>query len=234
MSHHRPGNLILRAMQDDAFEALRPDLAKVVARREDVLIRQGEPVRTVHFPVQAVLGNILGLSEGATVETAAVGRDSVSGLAAVFADAPIAWSVRVQVPGELWALPADCLKNAMNRHEGLRALLLRVTYDAQCQAALNAACNAEHEALQRLCKWLLLLADRSQTDRLSLTQQEIANLLGAERTTINGALQALRDRNAIEAARGRIEITDYSVLKRFACACYGMQWKWTQTLGLPV
>lgn len=234
MNTSRPANHILRAMDAEAFEALRPDLRRVVAKRGDVLIEQGQRVEIVHFPVHAVLGNVLVLKDGAAVETAAVGRDSVSGLAAVFADAPIAWSVRVQVAGELWAMRADRLQRAMDASDRLRDLLMKVTYDAQCQSALGAACNAEHDALQRLCKWLLLLVDRTEGNRLSLTQQEIADLLGTERTTINGALQALRDRSAIEASRGRLEIRDHAVLERLSCECYRTQREWTQSLGLPV
>lgn len=234
MSDQIPGNHILRVMDAEVFKILQPDLRLMSGRRGDILIDQGQAVKMVHFPVHAVLGNVLQLADGSAVETAAVGRDSVSGLAAVFADAPIAWSVKVQVPGELWVMRADRLRQAMDGSPRLRDLLLKVTYDAQCQSALGAACNAEHDAVQRLCKWLLLLLDRTDGNRLAMTQQEIADLLGTERTTINGALQALRDRSAIQASRGRLEIRDRAVVERMACECYQTQRRWTRALGLPV
>lgn len=230
----RPGNHILRAMEAQGFEAVRPHLKSLRVAKGETLLDQGRMVEVVHFPVDAVLGNVVSLSDGSAVETAAVGRDSVSGLAAVFARSPIAWSVRVQVPGEVWTLKAERLQQAMVEDDRLRDLLMRVTYDAQCQAALGAACNAEHDILQRLSKWLLLLIDRTQGGVLTLTQQEIADLLGAERTTINGSIQALRDRGAISISRGRLEVSDHGVLERMACECYRAQRTWTQALGLPV
>ena len=230
----RPANHILRAMEADAFEHVRPDLRRLKVEKGDILIAQGQVVDIVHFPVDAVLGNVVALKDGSAIETAAVGRDSVTGMAAVFARSPIAWSVQVQVAGEVWTLRADRLNRAMDECDQLRDLLMRVIYDAQSQAALAAACHAEHDVLQRLSKWILLLADRTNGSTLALTQQEIADLLGTERTTINVAIQTLKDRGAISLSRGKMALLDHRVLERSACECYASQRAWTQRLGLPV
>lgn len=230
----RPGNHILRAMAQAGFERLHPALKTVRVEKGATLSIQGRPVETVYFPTDAVLGNVVEFSDGSAVETAAVGRDSVTGLAAVFAHAPLSWSVRVQVAGEVVAMPAEHLRRAMDADGDLRALLLRVIYDAQSQAAMTAACNAEHEVIQRLSKWLLMLLDRTDGTTVTLTQNEIAVLLGTERTSVNVALQALKDRGGISISRGSLTLLDHAVLERLACECYMAQRAWTRTLGLPV
>lgn len=228
------GNRILEAMPAADLAALEPHLRLEALSSGTILIRQGTPVDRVHFPTSAVLGNALGLEDGSAVETSAVGPDGVSGLAAFLAEAPLAWELSVQTAGEAWSVSAELFRQRVVNSPPLLNLLLRVTYDAQCQGALTAACNAEHDARQRLAKWLLLLSDRAQSAVLSLTQQEIAVLLGTERTTINAAVQSLRERGAILISRGKLEIYDRRVLEQDACGCYRAQRRWTDGLGLPV
>ena len=221
-------------MAQAGFERLRPALKPLRVEKGATLSIQGQEVETVYFPTDAVLGNVVEFSDGSAVETAAVGRDSVTGLAAVFARAPLAWSVKVQVAGEVVAMPAEHLRRALDADGDLRELLLRVIYDAQSQAALMAACNAEHDVLQRLSKWLLLLIDRTNGSTVTLTQNEIAVLLGTERTSVNVGLQALKDRGGIAISRGSLTLLDHAVLERLACECYLAQRTWTRTLGLPL
>lgn len=225
-------NRVLGAMAPDDLRALALHLRPVSLSKGEVLIAQGASVDFVHFPTSAVLGNALILGDGSAVETATIGSESVSGLAAFLAGAPIAWEVTVQAPGHAWVLGADRLRRRVEESRALLQLLLRVTYDAQRQAAQTAACNAEHDADERLAKWLLLIADRTGDAVISLTQQEVAALLGAERTTINSALGRLRDAGGVKLRRGGVEIIDRPALEAVACECYAAQRMWSGRLGL--
>lgn len=227
-------NRILMAMSQADRAALEPHLRRETFDKGRVLIDQGGAVDRVHFPISAVLANALVLEDGSAVETAAIGSDGITGLAAFLAEAPLAWQVTVQSAGEAWTLPADVLRQQVRASPALANLFMRVTYDAQCQGAQTAACNAEHGARQRLAKWLLLLSDRAQASIVTLTQQEIAILLETERTTINAAVQSLRERGAILISRGRLEIYDRQQLEHEACECYRAQQHWTRLLNLPV
>jgi len=71
-----------------------------------------------------------------------------------------------------------------------------------------AACNRLHEAEQRLARWLLMVRDRVQSENYYLTQEFLANMLGARRTTVTAAAGELQRRGLISYSRGRIRIVD--------------------------
>ena len=58
--------------------------------------------------------------------------------------------------------------------------------------------------------------DASPAQRLMLSQEVLARMLGGSRSSINKALQELQDRGAVRLSYGAIEIVD---LKRLAAAC---------------
>jgi CRP-like cAMP-binding protein len=69
-----------------------------------------------------------------------------------------------------------------------------------------AACNAMHGASARLCRWLLQSADRIGSDEVPLTQEFLAQMLGARRTTVTLLAQRMQAKGLIRYRRGRIVI----------------------------
>ena len=55
----------------------------------------------------------------------------------------------------------------------------------------------------------------SRTRKLSLSQDELANLVGVSRQTANGALQSLAQRGLVTLEFGGVEISDHEALTRF-------------------
>jgi DNA-binding transcriptional regulator YhcF (GntR family) len=83
----------------------------------------------------------------------------------------------------------------------------------------SVACNAFHSIPERAARWLLHAQDRAG-DRIELTQETFAGLLGVQRTTINAVVQELSAEALIATGRGRIRVVDRAGLKRRACECY--------------
>jgi CRP-like cAMP-binding protein len=52
------------------------------------------------------------------------------------------------------------------------------------EAQQIAACNAVHDGVSRLARYLLQSADRIGRDELPLTQETLAQMLGVRRTTV--------------------------------------------------
>ena len=72
--------------------------------------------------------------------------------------------------------------------------MLRYTQALITQMAQTAVCNRHHSIDQQLCRWLLLSLDRLPSNKLTMTQELIANMLGVRRegvTEAAGKLQAL-------------------------------------------
>lgn len=219
MSH---GNHFLDSLNPADAEALRPLLRETSLEVGQILIEQGAAVEVVHFPAGAQLANLIVFADGAAIETAVVGREGISGLAPFMADEPSAWRVAVRAAGPAWAAPAGTVREHSYRSRAFMAQLLRLTHVYQAQGAQVAACNANHRTTARVARWLLMAADLNPGQPLAFTQEELAALLGAQRTTVNEATNRLKDSGAIRYSRGVIRVLDHRRLEGSACECYEM------------
>lgn len=225
-------NRFLSAIQPADLAALLPRMREVELRKGQVLIEQESAVEEVHFPLSAQLCNLTIFTDGKSVETAVVGSEGMSGLAPFMADAPCAWQVVVQIPGSALALPASALRAQAKESADLRHLLTRLVHDYQAQSAQTAACNTVHRSTAKLARWLLMFDDRSQGTKLEITQQDLAALMGMQRTTINSAAGELKALGAIAYLRASIRILDRQILEHASCECYETQRRRSRALGL--
>jgi hypothetical protein len=75
---------------------------------------------------------------------------------------------------------------------------------------------------QQLCRWLLLSVDRLSSNRLVMTQELIANMLGVRREGVTEAAGKLQAEELIEYSRGKITIIDRPGLEARVCECYAV------------
>jgi CRP-like cAMP-binding protein len=111
------------------------------------------------------------------------------------------------------------LEEAKHRSPHIANLFCRFSDYLLSQVMQSVACNAFHSIDQRTVRWLLHAQDRTG-DRIELTQQALASLLGVQRTTVNSAIQSLESDGMIATGRGVIRIIDRAALMRRACECY--------------
>ena len=77
-----------------------------------------------------------------------------------------------------------------------------------------------------------MMQDRTQNDRLPLTQEFLSFMLGVQRTTVTGAARALQKARVIQYSRGQIQILDRGGLEAGSCECYqSVCEKYVQLLG---
>lgn len=89
-------------------------------------------------------------------------------------------------------------------------------------------CNARHRIAQRIARWLLLAADRSETDKITVTHECISRALGVRRSGVTNALSDLEAAGAVARLRGALIVKRRDYLLRQACECYGIR---ERTLG---
>ncbi len=126
----------------------------------------------------------------------------------------------VQGSGHAWRVDAATLAHLASRHEGLAALLLRYLRVLLVQTARSVACCRFHPLEQRLARWLLSHRDRTWSDELVITHDQLALMLGTRRAGVTVAAGQLEVLGHIRCGRGRIEILDRAGLQEAACGCY--------------
>jgi len=85
-----------------------------------------------------------------------------------------------------------------------------------------------------VCAAAAQTADRVNENEIPLAQNKLAEMLGAQRTTVNQVVHGLQSAGVIYPYRGGIRIAEREELERRACECYG----WVQSnrlmlLALP-
>src|SRR5919109_167440 len=94
-----------------------------------------------------------------------------------------------------------------------------LTQCAASQLAQSALCNRFHTSEQRLARWLLLTAERAETNRLELTHEFVAQMVGAPRSAVTESASTLRRKRIIDYRRGVLTIRSRKRLHQFACEC---------------
>jgi CRP-like cAMP-binding protein len=90
------------------------------------------------------------------------------------------------------------------------------------QVTQIAACNRLHEVNERLARWLLMSADRIESNSVPLTQELIGQMLGTRRSSVTVAAGMLQKAGLIAHSRGETKIVDRRGLEEAACDCYGI------------
>ncbi len=216
----RSPNGFLSSLSANDFELIRPHLRTVDLTQELVLVEVEEKLRHAYLPHRGVISLVVKLARGEHVQIAMVGRDSIFGALAVLGD-PIALnSAVVLVPGIASAIDTDRFRDAADQSATLRSALTRHGLAIYAQIQQTAGCNASHTVESRLARCLLQIHDLSGSDKLVLTQEAMAQMIGARRNSVSLVANTLQQANFIQYSRGHIEITNLEGLRKISCECY--------------
>ncbi len=180
----------------------------------------GEELKRAYFPHRGVISLIVRLAKGEYVQVAMVGRDSLLGALSAMGDTSALNSAVVLVGGTASMLDLDRLRAAADQSSTLRKLLARHGLAIYVQIQQTAGCNAAHPVESRLARCLLQTQDLSGDCRLLLTQETLAQMIGARRNSVSLVANTLQQANFIQYSRGHIQIHNLDGLRQTACECY--------------
>lgn len=214
------GNRLLSTFSREARALVEPFGRLEQVAPGDIVLDRGEQVRSSVFPVdQTMISMAVELSGGRSVEVASIGREGAVGGIISCGQAPAFARATVLVGGPVLRVPMDALEDAKRRSSFISNIFCRFSDYLLAQVMQSAACNSFHSIPERAARWLLFAQDRAG-DRIELTQEAFAGLLGVQRTTVNAVIRELADEHLIATGRGVIRVTDRAGLKRRACECY--------------
>jgi CRP-like cAMP-binding protein len=215
-------NFLLSALSADDLAALSPGLTEIVLAVGEVVFEPGAQPGAIYFPGGACISVVTIMSDGRTIETASVGRESAVGLMEAITDRPATSRAFAQIGGSAIRLSAAMFRARIQQSPTLAQLALLHVRANAVQAEQGVACNIAHDVLARLSRWLLMTQDRVGSQSFPLTQDYMAVMTGVQRSTVSLAASALKKRGLIDYSRGQVEILDRRGLERQACECYGI------------
>ena len=213
-------NRLLAALPKSEFEHLQPHLELVSLSLGQVLYESGAQMTHVYFPTDCIISLLYLMENGATAEIGVTGYEGLIGIALFMGGQTTPNRAVVQSAGWAYKMSAKVLQAEFNKGGQFQQSLLRYTQALITQISQTAVCNRLHSVEQQLCRWLLLSYDRLHSDKLVMTHNLIANMLGVRREGITLAAKHLQARGVISYVRGTITLLDRSNLEATVCECY--------------
>jgi CRP-like cAMP-binding protein len=214
------GNRLLSTFSREARALVEPYGSLVELAAGETVLDRGDQVRSSLFPLgSTMITMVVELGGGRSIEVASIGREGAVGGIVSCGHAPAFSRIEVLVGGQAFSIPMQALEDAKKRSPFIGNLFCRYSDFLLSTVMQSAACNAFHSITERAARWLLHVQDRAG-DRVELTQESLAALLGVQRTTVNAVIKELSSEALIVTRRGTVRVIDRVGLKRRSCECY--------------
>jgi CRP-like cAMP-binding protein len=214
------GNRLLSTFSREARALIEPFASSVELEAGDSVLQRGVQVHSSLFPIGSTMVTMrVELSGGRSVEVASIGREGAVGGIVSCGHAPAFSSAEVLVGGPGLRISMEALEDAKGRSHFISNLFCRYSDYLLSTVMQSVACSSFHSITERAARWLLQVQGRAG-DRIELTQETLAALLGVQRTTVNAVIKDLSSEGLISTSRGTVRVIDRAGLKRRSCECY--------------
>lgn len=215
-----PTNLLLDRLPADERNRLLGRSFDMPWLHGQQLAAQDEASQLLIFPLQGSASLLTRLPDRPLLQVGVVGFEGVLGAQLALGVAPSPATVIVQQQGCARAVRTTDFNVLLPRSPMLRQLLLRYVQMQLRQLTTMAACLHAHPLRARLARWLLMEQERAQGDGFSVTQENMARLLGVRRVGVTTAAQSLHQEGLINYHRGWITVNNPAGLADAACSCH--------------
>lgn len=216
----RHGNGLLAALRDEDRALLDPHMSECRFSAGELIYDAGDVVEQCYFPLGPVLCSYLvELDCGSAVETILVGREGALGGIVSSGGLPAYARLHVLHGGQFLRLPTSELDRAKRASAALTDLLARYADCMMAQIFQSIACNAAHSIEERAAKWIVAAVDRIGANDVTMTQEQLASMMGIGRSYASRVLQRFKRDGLLRTRRGGIEVLDRRELKGRACTC---------------
>src|SRR3954453_7671035 len=215
-------NYLLAAVPAVELARLADELELVPLALGEMLYGPGGQLQHAYFPTTSIVSLHYVTESGASAEIAGVGNEGVVGVSLFMGGNTTPSSAVVQTAGEAYRLERRVLIEEFNRAGSVQKLLLRYTQALITQMSQTAVCNRHHSVEQQLCRWLLVTLDRMSSDKVVMTQEMVAGMLGVRRESIAEAAGKLQQAGFIRTRRGHLAVLMRAGLETRVCECYAV------------
>jgi CRP-like cAMP-binding protein len=215
-------NLLLASLSAESRELIHSQCTPVTLPLRSVLYTAGSVPADAYFITSGMASIVGSTSNGETTEVGVVGREGLVGATHLLGPAVAPTECFMQLSGSAMKIPFSKLLQLFKSSEEIRMRILEFVQEQTLTLSQLATCNRLHNAEERLARWLLMVSDRIQSDKMELTQEFQAQMLGAQRTTVTMVAGTLQRSGLIEYKRGTLRILDRRAMEAAACDCYGI------------
>ena len=206
----------------------RPELSRLAAimrprtfRKDEIIFHKGDPGQVMYFIKEGEVRIYMDTGEEQQVSVAILSSGDFFGELALLDDKPRSSSAVAMERTETLTMHRDDFTSQLRAHPQIAIEILAVLSTRLRQADELIENLTFLDVYGRVAKKLLDLAqeygletERGREIRLSLTQRDLASLVGATRESVNRVLSLYRERGLIIVDRSRITVVKPDELRR--------------------
>ena len=213
-------NFLLASLTPESRKLIVSRSIPVVLPLRETLYKANDTPTYAYFVTSGLASVVTSMPDGATAEVSFIGREGLVGALHLIGPSEVPTNCFMQMAGSGLRISISELRDIFDRSEEIRERILESVQEQALTIGQISTCNRLHESQERLARWLLMARDRTQSDELNITQEFLAEMLGAQRTTVTMVAGAMQRSGYIEYRRGQIRIIDHKKLEAAACDCY--------------
>lgn len=215
-------NQLFGAFTEEARNKLLPHMKLVDFKLGTTVCEAGGLLTHAYFPEGAVLSLLTVLENGSEIECANIGREGAFGLFAAMYSRVSFNRCTIQLEGPLLRCEIEPLRVEFHKSAHMQNLFVSYSETLLSQVMQTVACNSLHSVEERLSRWLLMMHDRAEGEKLTYTHEFLARIMGANRTSVTLAAQSLQNQGLIDYRRGMMQVVDRAGLEAASCECYAI------------
>jgi CRP-like cAMP-binding protein len=213
-------NLFLSGLSQESEYLLASHSVAVSLPLQAVLYEANLAPRFAYFLRTGIASVVVSMTGGETAEVGMIGREGVVGAIHLLGSSPVPTNCFIQLEATALRIPMPTFQAAFRSAEEIRQRVLECAQQQSNSVSQVAGCNRLHEAEARLACWLLTAQDRIGSSMLNFTQENLAEMIGTQRTTVTVIAGNLQKKGLIRCSRGHVTIIDRENLIEAACECY--------------
>lgn len=214
------GNDLLAFLEPADRLAIERQCSEIQMASGETIYRPGDVVEHCFFPMgSAICSFYVELDCGTAVETILVGREGALGGVVSQGQLPAYARASALHEGSFLRISTADLDEAKRRSPAIDNLFARYADCVMAQVFQSIACNAVHTIEQRAAKWLGAAVDRIGRNEVTMTQEQLASMMGIGRSYASRVLQRFKRDGLVRTRRGGIEVVDPADLGKRACTC---------------
>jgi len=215
-------NGVLSALPEELLTRILEHCQVVELPAQHLFFEPEDKVDYAYFLCSGMASAATVMRDGRTAEAMSIGREGMCGFPALTNGMTSQFRLCMVAGGTALKVPGDLIRKEYRSGGELARVLQDHLRLRLIQLAQLVACNGLHSVEQRLARYLLTASDLLGGGKLPFTHEMLAEMLGAQRTTVTNAALNLERAGAITYKRGQIEIVDRARLATIVCECYEM------------
>ena len=213
---------MLQSLPDaDAKRLLEAGRVNTYARR-DVVVQEGEVADSFHIVLDGRIAVSVATPAGESAIVNILGPDSHFGEVSLLTrdDPRRTATITALEPVRTLSIPAAVFHDLRERNPRLETLvteiLARRVDELSAQLVEAMYDSLERRVVRRLAALTVTYAGPGREVTIPLTQEELAQLAGGARPSVNQVLRRLTEDGLVRVSRGRIVVNDVPALRRLA------------------